>query len=128
MTTVTEIGLALGQQKSGISGWLVDRVAVIASDIGQSVLAAPDVAARKITGMASQASVDYLAGVHQGKSTDGSFPSTRFDMIFSRAMTSLAASTRLGKVAVGNTLKVGILIEIHPYVGMASPADRAANE
>ena len=45
MATITEIGLPLGEQRLRIAGWLVNRMAIIARDIGQRVRTAPYVGA-----------------------------------------------------------------------------------
>ena len=91
VAAVTKLGLILGQQIFG-RGRMMVRMAIGAGDIVQSMLGAPDVGAREIGGVAREAGIDDLLGLHQGECPrDGRLASACFDMRFGGPMAPLAS-------------------------------------
>ena len=105
----------------------MNRVACVAGDISHGVGTASNIGARNVFVVAGEAGIDHLPGIHQRKRPDGCLSAASLDVILPWSVTSLAARLRLWQVARGNAFEVGILVEIHPNVGVAPAADSAAN-
>ena len=117
VATVTEIDLLLGQQKFG-NRRLMDGVAAGTDDIRLGMLRAADIGAREIFRVAREAGVEHLCGLHERERPDGRFASARFHMRFAGTVAAFTACAAGRLCAGGYALKMRVLEEIEPDVGV----------
>src|ERR1035441_4104764 len=99
---------------------MVDGVATGARHVVLRVFRSPDIGPRQIARMTPQAGVQHLLRLHQRKCPrDGRLPAARLHVLPCRSMTTFAARLLLRLLTRRDALVVRILIEVHPYVGMA---------
>src|SRR5689334_5675040 len=87
-----------------------------------------DIGARYVFGMALQAVIDDLGGLHQRKGVgDGGLAAAGFDVRGSGSMTAFATRVRRRFLARCNALEVRIFGKIHPHIRMATFANGATH-
>lgn len=126
VTAVAEISLLTGQQ--GLHRLrLVNRVALVAGHLRESVRRTTNLHSPQTLRVATQAIRQDLAGRQSRKRDNPALVALSRNVFAARSMATLAPR-RLGRgPACLHRLGVRILIEIHQYVRMARPAGRAAH-
>jgi len=120
VTCEARLAASLGEQKLR-AGRMMDGVAIRAGYAVQGVLGPLNVGFLKVLGVAREARIQDLLGLHEGECMpDGRFPATGCHVLLPRTVTTFTAGLLGRPVARRQRLIVWVLIEAGPYIRVAS--------